>query len=88
MRQNVGLPCLLPVAPEVLRDDPMAEGRTEAGDLLGAVISGDPAPCGTTAELGHELRRRERRLLRPRRVRRAVRRSARRPGGARPRTPR
>ncbi|MEU1193887.1 contact-dependent growth inhibition system immunity protein [Streptomyces sp. NPDC005859] len=41
MRQNVGLPHLLPVAPEVLRDDPTAEGRTYAGDLLGAVIRGD-----------------------------------------------
>ncbi|MGW4894388.1 contact-dependent growth inhibition system immunity protein [Kitasatospora sp. NPDC004240] len=37
--QNVGLAHLLPLAVEVLRDDPMAEGDLYEGDLLSAVLT-------------------------------------------------
>ncbi|MBL1097314.1 contact-dependent growth inhibition system immunity protein [Streptomyces coffeae] len=41
--QNVGLPFLLPLALEVLRDDPLAEARYYEGDLLSVVLRCDPA---------------------------------------------
>ncbi|MEU6238851.1 contact-dependent growth inhibition system immunity protein, partial [Kitasatospora sp. NPDC047058] len=41
--QDVGLAHLLPLALEVLRDDPMAEGDLYAGDLLSAVLTRSPA---------------------------------------------
>ena len=40
--QDVGLAHLLPLALEVLRDDPMAEGDMYEGDLLSAVLTRSP----------------------------------------------
>ncbi|MFG3296598.1 contact-dependent growth inhibition system immunity protein [Streptomyces sp. NPDC048179] len=37
--QNVGLAHLLPLAVEILRDDPMAQGDLYEGDLLSAVLT-------------------------------------------------
>ncbi|WP_371552862.1 contact-dependent growth inhibition system immunity protein [Streptomyces sp. NBC_00554] len=54
--QDVGLQYLLPMALEVLRDNPMAEGYMYAGDLLSAVITRNPSVWGESAELRHELR--------------------------------
>ncbi|MFE4801034.1 contact-dependent growth inhibition system immunity protein [Streptomyces sp. NPDC056708] len=42
IRQNEGLPYLLPLALEVLRLDPMAEGHMYEGDLLSAVLTRSP----------------------------------------------
>ncbi|MFE6128143.1 contact-dependent growth inhibition system immunity protein [Streptomyces sp. NPDC056437] len=39
--QDVGLPFLLPVALEVLRTDPLAEGKYYEGDLLSVVLTAD-----------------------------------------------
>ncbi|MFE2628343.1 contact-dependent growth inhibition system immunity protein [Streptomyces sp. NPDC059374] len=39
IRQDVGLPYLLPLAVEVLRIDPLAEGDLYEGDLLAAVLT-------------------------------------------------
>ncbi|NEC86181.1 contact-dependent growth inhibition system immunity protein [Streptomyces sp. SID12501] len=55
IRQDVGLSYLLPMALEVLRDNPMAEGHMYAGDLLCAVITRSPAVWDGSAELRHEL---------------------------------
>ncbi|MGW0569603.1 contact-dependent growth inhibition system immunity protein [Streptomyces tauricus] len=41
--QDVGLAFLLPLALEVLGDDPMAEGAMYEGDLLSAVLTRSPA---------------------------------------------
>ncbi|NEA66455.1 contact-dependent growth inhibition system immunity protein [Streptomyces sp. SID12488] len=56
IRQDVGLPYLLPMAVKVLRDNPMAEGDMYAGDLLSAVITRSPAAWAGSAELRRELR--------------------------------
>ncbi|WRY93166.1 contact-dependent growth inhibition system immunity protein [Streptomyces longwoodensis] len=53
--QDVGLRHLLPLALEVLRDDPMAEGDLYEGDLLSAVVTRDPAVWNERPELGREL---------------------------------
>ncbi|WP_370418757.1 contact-dependent growth inhibition system immunity protein [Streptomyces sp. QH1-20] len=41
--RDVGLAHLLPLALEVLRGDPMAEGDMYEGDLLSAVLTRSPA---------------------------------------------
>ncbi len=56
IRQEVGLPHLLPLALEVLRDNPMAEGDMYAGDLLSAVLSRNPVVWAEFPELRQELR--------------------------------
>ncbi|MEU6030269.1 contact-dependent growth inhibition system immunity protein [Streptomyces tauricus] len=53
--QDVGLAFLLPLALEVLRDDPMAEGDMYEGDLLSAVLTRSPAVWNEWPELGREL---------------------------------
>ncbi|MEV0304291.1 contact-dependent growth inhibition system immunity protein [Streptomyces prasinus] len=54
--QDIGLPHLLPLALEVLRDNPMAEGDMYEGDLLSAVLTRNPAVWTESFELGRELR--------------------------------
>ncbi|MCX4537958.1 contact-dependent growth inhibition system immunity protein (plasmid) [Streptomyces sp. NBC_00841] len=56
IRQNEGLPYLLPLALEVLRLDPMAEGHMYEGDLLDAVLTRSPEIWSKSPELGRELR--------------------------------
>ncbi|MDF6046232.1 hypothetical protein LRD69_29725 [Streptomyces sp. JH14] len=56
IRQNEGLTHLLPLALEVLRSDPMAEGHMYEGDLLAAVLTRSSEVWSTSAELGRELR--------------------------------
>ena len=56
IRQNEGLPHLLPLALEVLRLDPLAEGHMYEGDLLSAVLTRSPEIWSTSPELGRELR--------------------------------
>lgn len=56
IRQNVGLFCLLPLALEVLRLDPLAEGHMYAGDLLAAVLTRSSEIWSKSPELGRELR--------------------------------
>jgi hypothetical protein len=56
IRQNVGLSCLLPLALEVLRLDPLAEGHMYAGDLLAAVLTRSSETWSKSPELGRELR--------------------------------
>ncbi len=53
--QNQGLAHLLPLALEVLCDDPMAEGDMYEGDLLSAVVTRSPAVWNAWPELGREL---------------------------------
>lgn len=53
--QDVGLAFLLPLALEVLGDDPMAEGAMYEGDLLSAVLTISPAVWKEWPELGREL---------------------------------
>ncbi|MGW7264466.1 contact-dependent growth inhibition system immunity protein [Streptomyces sp. NPDC054842] len=55
--QNEGLPHLLPLALEVLRRDPLAEGHMYEGDLLSAVLTRSPEVWSRSPELGSELRR-------------------------------
>ncbi|MEU9194463.1 contact-dependent growth inhibition system immunity protein [Streptomyces hundungensis] len=57
IRQDVGLAHLLPLALEVLRDDPMAEGDLFGGDLLSAVLATNPAVWEQWPSLGRELTR-------------------------------
>ncbi|MET7853968.1 contact-dependent growth inhibition system immunity protein [Streptomyces avermitilis] len=54
--QDVGLPYLLPLALEALRDNPMAEGDMYEGDLLSAVLTRNPAVWAASLGLGRELR--------------------------------
>ncbi|MGW3513612.1 contact-dependent growth inhibition system immunity protein [Streptomyces sp. NPDC000994] len=54
--QDIGLPYLLPLALEVLRDNPMAEGDMYEGDLLSAVLTRNPAVWTESSELDRELR--------------------------------
>ncbi|WP_405985534.1 contact-dependent growth inhibition system immunity protein [Streptomyces sp. NBC_00872] len=53
--QDVGLALLLPLALEVLRDDPMTEGDMYEGDLLSAVLTRSPAVWKERPELGQKL---------------------------------
>ncbi|MEV0644434.1 contact-dependent growth inhibition system immunity protein [Phytomonospora sp. NPDC050363] len=56
IRQDIGLRHLLPLAVEVLREDPMAEGDMYPGVLLSAVITCDPAAWEDFPDLRDELR--------------------------------
>ncbi|MEU5183268.1 contact-dependent growth inhibition system immunity protein [Streptomyces longwoodensis] len=56
IRQDVGLAHLLPLAVEVLRGDPLAEGDMYEGDLLAAVLTRSPAAWCDFPELRRELR--------------------------------
>ncbi|MEU9048747.1 MULTISPECIES: contact-dependent growth inhibition system immunity protein [unclassified Kitasatospora] len=56
IRQDVGLRYLLPMALELLRENPLAEGDLYPGDLLSAVLTRDPAVWNESAGLRHELR--------------------------------
>ncbi|MEV7738622.1 contact-dependent growth inhibition system immunity protein [Streptomyces sp. NPDC088921] len=56
VRQNVGLAHVLPLALELLRDNPMAEGDLYEGDLLAAVLTRSPEVWIGSPELGRELR--------------------------------
>jgi hypothetical protein len=55
IRQDVGLAHLLPLALEVLRDDPMAEGDMYEGDLLSAVLTRKPEIWSELPEIRREL---------------------------------
>ncbi|WP_431953664.1 contact-dependent growth inhibition system immunity protein [Actinacidiphila sp. bgisy167] len=54
--QDIGLPYLLPLAVEVLRENPMAEGHMYEDDLLSAVLTRDPSLWAEFPELGRQLR--------------------------------
>ncbi|MFI5991801.1 contact-dependent growth inhibition system immunity protein [Streptomyces sp. NPDC051362] len=54
--QDIGLPYLLPLALEVLRENPMAEGDMYEGDLLSAVLARNPSVWTECSELSGELR--------------------------------
>ncbi|MEV0190638.1 contact-dependent growth inhibition system immunity protein [Kitasatospora purpeofusca] len=54
--QSVGLVHLLPLAVDILRDDPLAEGDMYEGDLLAAVLSSNAEAWRTIPELGREVR--------------------------------
>ncbi|MFE9801685.1 contact-dependent growth inhibition system immunity protein [Streptomyces goshikiensis] len=54
--QDVGLAHLLPLAVEVLRVDPLAEGDMYEGDLLAAVLTLNPEVWRESPELGREVR--------------------------------
>lgn len=54
--QSIGLPYLLPLAVEVLRENPMAEGHMYEGDLLSAVLTRNPAVWTESSELAREFR--------------------------------
>ncbi|WP_329453711.1 contact-dependent growth inhibition system immunity protein (plasmid) [Streptomyces sp. NBC_01724] len=54
--QDIGLPYLLPLAVEVLRENPMAEGHMYEGDLLSAVLTTNSSVWAESPELGRELR--------------------------------
>ncbi|MEV5734102.1 contact-dependent growth inhibition system immunity protein [Streptomyces sp. NPDC052292] len=56
IRQNVGLAHLLPLAVEVLRSDPLAEGDMYEGDLLAAVLTRDAGVWIDYPELRREVR--------------------------------
>ncbi|MFI8438901.1 contact-dependent growth inhibition system immunity protein [Streptomyces sp. NPDC079020] len=53
--QDIGLPVLLPLAVEVLRDNPLAEGHMYEGDLLSAVLTRNPAVWSSCPELASQL---------------------------------
>ncbi|QKV96430.1 hypothetical protein HUT19_35885 [Streptomyces sp. NA02950] len=53
--QDVGLPFLLPLALEVLRDEPLAEARYYEGDLLSVVLRSDPAVWAQLPDVADEL---------------------------------
>jgi hypothetical protein len=54
--QDVGLAYLLPLAVEVLRVDPLAEGDMYAGDLLAAVLTRRAEVWSESPELRWEVR--------------------------------
>ncbi|MFB8171705.1 contact-dependent growth inhibition system immunity protein [Kitasatospora purpeofusca] len=54
--QSEGLAHLLPLAVDILRDDPLAEGDMYEGDLLVAVLSRNAEAWRTIPELGREVR--------------------------------
>ncbi|MFD8010845.1 contact-dependent growth inhibition system immunity protein [Streptomyces sp. NPDC058955] len=56
IRQDVGLASLLPLAVEVLRANPLAEGDVYAGDLLAAVLTRSADVWSGFPELGREVR--------------------------------
>ncbi|MEU8765060.1 contact-dependent growth inhibition system immunity protein [Streptomyces sp. NPDC048659] len=56
IKQDIGLAYLLPLAVEVLRADPLAEGDMYEGDLLAAVLARSPAVWKELPGLGRELR--------------------------------
>lgn len=53
--QDVGLPVLLALAVEVLRDNPLAAGDMYEGDLLRAVLSRNPAVWSAYPDLAGQL---------------------------------
>lgn len=55
IRQDVGLAYLLPLAVEVLRVDPLAEGDMYEGDLLAAVLTRDAEVWSKSPELRSEV---------------------------------
>ncbi|MFI5963387.1 contact-dependent growth inhibition system immunity protein [Streptomyces asoensis] len=55
IRQDIGLAVLLPLAVEVLRDDPLAEGHMGEGDLLRAVLTRASAIWSAHPELAKQL---------------------------------
>ncbi|MFI2430148.1 contact-dependent growth inhibition system immunity protein [Streptomyces sp. NPDC018955] len=56
IRQDVGLAHLLPLAVEVLRANPLAEGDMYEGDLLAAVLTRSAVVWSEFPELGREVR--------------------------------
>ncbi|MFD7940682.1 contact-dependent growth inhibition system immunity protein [Streptomyces sp. NPDC059755] len=56
IRQDVGLAYLLPLAVEVLRIDPLAEGDMYEGDLLAAVLTRSAEVWSESPELGRDVR--------------------------------
>ncbi|MFE3185982.1 contact-dependent growth inhibition system immunity protein [Streptomyces violascens] len=56
IRQGVGLAHLLPLAVEVLRADPLAEGDMYEGDLLAAVLTTSAEIRSESPELGRAVR--------------------------------
>jgi len=55
IRQNVGLVHLLPLAVEVLRHDPLAEGDMYEGDLLDGVLTRPSEAWAAFPELRREV---------------------------------
>ncbi|MEU1186168.1 contact-dependent growth inhibition system immunity protein [Streptomyces sp. NPDC005859] len=56
IRQDVGLSYLLPLAVEVLRVDPLAEGDMYEGDLLAAVLTRSAEVWSESPELERDVR--------------------------------
>ncbi|MFJ6088414.1 contact-dependent growth inhibition system immunity protein [Streptomyces sp. NPDC092369] len=56
LRQDVGLAYLLPLAVEVLRIDPLAEGDMYEGDLLAAVLTRSAEVWSESPELERDVR--------------------------------
>jgi hypothetical protein len=56
IRQDVGLAYLLPLAVEVLRVDPLAEGDMYEGDLLAAVLTRSAEVWSESPELERDVR--------------------------------
>ncbi|MER6082434.1 contact-dependent growth inhibition system immunity protein [Streptomyces sp. NPDC001833] len=56
IRQDVGLAYLLPLAVEVLRIDPLAEGDMYEGDLLAAVLTRSAEVWSESPELERDVR--------------------------------
>ncbi|MFF4739299.1 contact-dependent growth inhibition system immunity protein [Streptomyces sp. NPDC001262] len=56
IKQDVGLAYLLPLAVEILRVDPLAEGDMYEGDLLVAVLTRDAEAWSEFPELRREIR--------------------------------
>ena len=55
--QNIGLPFLVPLALEQLRENPLAEGNYYAGDLLVNVLRVEPQFWSETPSLRSEVTR-------------------------------
>ncbi|MFJ3794171.1 contact-dependent growth inhibition system immunity protein [Kitasatospora sp. NPDC090091] len=56
LAQQVGVPFALPLALEILRQDPMAEGDLYEGDLLAAVRALPPEVWHASPQLAREAR--------------------------------
>ncbi|MET9347553.1 contact-dependent growth inhibition system immunity protein [Streptomyces termitum] len=56
IRQDVGLVYLLPLAVEILRSDPLAEGDMYEGDLLAAVLTRSAESWTENPELGFVIK--------------------------------
>ena len=54
--QKIGLPYLLPIALERLKDDPLAAGDYYPGDLLAMVVSADDSFWSTRPDLFRQIR--------------------------------